>query len=1443
MKTKVLSIVLAVALVICGIPAVAATGNTASGQDGSGIVARFILNSDNFVEGHGNVISNPDGSWTLPHADARTINKLTMAVPSGTYYFKFWLYVERAGGVQPIEGERWFFMENGSPIGDIATMNGVGFPDKKWTPMIYKITVPQGAAMQRLEYSLKGPMPWMINNDTIVKIGPEVVVSTNATPDECVLDNVLSYSIGVTKAPYNKINSAGDKKSFSTYSHVSATGEKSTADQSYIRYDDKQPIVTFDTNNMYNMGNLAAGTYYFKANTKIGGVDTTKDTSLPAATIYRDGQAIASFPSADEYTVNEWKENVIKFVVPDNSNHSYTIVGPQNAASSFSIARNFTIGKTDVSPLSMLSIDYKVPVLLASLNKGGQINTGKYSYDRELGEITMKSEHAADRFVYNVAPIVNDDMNVNAGFVPRHSTIYIKYKAKVSRVATTDGEKNTPLLNIEKNEAYTKTSADILWSEFPVANEYVTIVEEFDTKDPKRDNRNNSISVQGRWLGTGQGVDVTVSEVVISTNDDPLPGTTPALETGVFWPVTQVLPTFASPSANVIAVNVEGGSWEDKVAIRTIQGIVNKTRPRITVWERGDGTEFGDFEKAQRIYSTELTGAVEGKNCNTVRGRLIYLIWKFRDELGGYNKFSNGNATVNMANTAAYWNNGVPLNQDQIDSINSAALIGTTLPELINFDISRFNTSTIQTAYSNFYDDYKNNFSSRGVMQISHAYDDGHTRPRDFVAATGVPAIWLDYGTSNQRAALAKYHDNVIENHAISDTHAPPVSLGFFPVEGPGVDQTSRKGMVCIPTDHYSNYTHFAGLSREIDPPTVPAKPELENKRYITVVRSDGDNICTMQGVIKGRMWDAQRRGELPMGFTMGAGILDASPQLLQYYYDSATPNDSFLSGPSGLGYVKGGNGGTFSQTILWPSSFVKPYAKWSNDYFERVGINSITFWENMNSDMRDTFVGNNVFPSLLGSFIQIRDGAAINIKADGSYYNSNDIPFKVFNADQQYQTNYDNFVSGLNAVPDSAPGMGTDATAMKNTFHAFQPVLPGYGESTCNMDNVYDAMHNVASNNRVFVRHDHFFMLMREKAQLSFNVALQHPVTASSYVEGFNPENVTDGSFGKTHGWLANSTSGHLTVDLGKKMNLERFVVKGGELAGYSSVSNPKNFKVMGSNDGVNFVDISAQVSNNTKHTYYGGFSIPTTGAANKYRFVRLVVDGTELARVQEFEVWGFNHTAENSIEALLYQRGTERYDAVAATLSNYTNGAAVTAAYNASTAIATTPNSYTQAQIDTATANLDGAIDALAIDVTELRAAVDSSKTFVQPEGKDVYYPAEWDAFVTARDFAKETLAVAEVRPLPIPLNITAGEISSAASDLTTAIAGLKSLKGDINLDEEVTAVDALLALKHAVGVSVLTEPKPLWAGDVNYVNVIDTESALKILRYVTGAVTKFE
>jgi|GEM_PF-2779667 F5/8 type C domain. len=1525
MKTKVISIVLAAALIFCGIPAAAAIGNTESGQDGNGIVARFVLNSDNFVGAHGNVISNPDGSWTLPHADAQTISGMFMSVPVGTYYFKFWLYVERANGVQPDENSRWFFMENGAPVGDVATVNGKVYPDGKWTPMIYKVTVPQTHALQRLGYNLKGPMPWMINNDTIIKIGPEVVVSTNATPDETVIDSVLSYSLGANKAPYNKINPAGGGKSYSTYSHVSATGTKNTTDQSYTRADDKQPIVTFDTNGMYNMGNLAAGTYYFKANTKIGGKDTTKDTSLPVATIYRDGEAVASFPSADEYTANVWKTNVIKFIVPDNSDHTYTISGPQNAASSFSIARNFTIGRTDESPLAMLSTDYKLPMVAASISRGGTINTGKYSYDRELAELTMKSADAADRFVYNVMPLVNDDMNVNAGYVPRNSKIWIKYKAKVSRLAATDAEKTTELLNIEKTEVGVKTSSAVQWNEFTVANQYVTICKEFTIGEA---NRGSAISVQGNWLGTGQGVDVTVSEVVISTNDDPLPDTTPALSTGIYWPVSQVLPTFAAPSANTIAVNVEDGLWEDKVAIRTIQGIVNKTRPRITVWERGDGTEFTDFEKAQRVYSTELTGTVEGKDCSNVRGRLIYLIWKFRDELDGYNKFSNNNATVNMANTAAYWNNGVPLNQSQIDAVNNAALIGTTLPELINFVQTKYEytgrggnalnpgNTNLGTSYSNFYDDYNHLFNPRGVVQLSHEYNDGHTRFRDFVAATGLACIWLDRETiyPAQGNALAKFTGQVKSTNAISTTHAPPVSLGFFPNEGNGVNFTSQEGLVCIPTDHYSNYTHFAGLSRDIDPPSVPAKPELENKRYITMVRSDGDNICTMQGVIKGRMWDQQRRGEYPIGYTMDPAMIDASPQLLQYYYDSATPNDAFVCGPSGLGYTKAIDGST-----LWPSGFAQPYAQWTNNYFERTGLNSITYWQRLSNDMRTNIVGNDIFPSILGIFIQTRDNSSST--SDGTYYENSSVPFKVFNSGQHYQTNLANLTTGLNAVQNSAPGTGTTDAVMKDTFHAFQPVLPGFGASDVGTTELYDAMRGVASDNREFVRPDHWWMLMREKRQLSYNVALQRPVSASSYVEGYNPERALDGSFGKTHGWLANSTSGHITVDLGKKMNLERFVVKGGELAGYASVSNPKNFKVTASNDGVNFVDISAQVSNNNAHTYYGDFTIGTTGVANKYRFVRLVVDGTEMARVQEFEVMGFNHTAQVSPEALLYQRGAERFGAL--TLSEYTNGSAVTAAYNASTAIAGDPSSYTQAQIDTAATNLQSAIDTLApaIDVTEIKVAINEFNLL--PDGLDEEYPAEWADVVSAKDAAKAALAVTEVRPLPLPFSMTQAEIDTVAADLAEAIQLLElaidvsalksaiaeadlivqpgdgkeiyfpgdlaaieaakltangvvvvaetrpladtidatstlvttattaltdamanlSIKGDINLDKKVDAVDALLALRHSVGVSVLTEAKPLWAGDVNYVSAVNIESSLKILRFVTGVINKFE
>ena len=70
--------------------------------------------------------------------------------------------------------------------------------------------------------------------------------------------------------------------------------------------------------------------------------------------------------------------------------------------------------------------------------------------------------------------------------------------------------------------------------------------------------------------------------------------------------------------------------------------------------------------------------------------------------------------------------------------------------------------------------------------------------------------------------------------------------------------------------------------------------PTAEAKVYLTLIESDGMGIGS---------WGRPGRGEIPYGWEANEEYFNVAPALLQYYYESATPNDHFIGSLSGPGY------------------------------------------------------------------------------------------------------------------------------------------------------------------------------------------------------------------------------------------------------------------------------------------------------------------------------------------------------------------------------------------------------------------------------------------------------------------------------------------------------------------------------------------------------------
>ncbi len=82
-----------------------------------------------------------------------------------------------------------------------------------------------------------------------------------------------------------------------------------------------------------------------------------------------------------------------------------------------------------------------------------------------------------------------------------------------------------------------------------------------------------------------------------------------------------------------------------------------------------------------------------------------------------------------------------------------------------------------------------------------------------------------------------------------------------------------------------------------------PARREVENTSYLAVLMADYDSTFPLYHFLPD-FWDDPVRGELPLNWGINPNLTDAYPDLIEYYYNTATPQDVFVADASAAGYV-----------------------------------------------------------------------------------------------------------------------------------------------------------------------------------------------------------------------------------------------------------------------------------------------------------------------------------------------------------------------------------------------------------------------------------------------------------------------------------------------------------------------------------------------------------
>lgn len=108
-----------------------------------------------------------------------------------------------------------------------------------------------------------------------------------------------------------------------------------------------------------------------------------------------------------------------------------------------------------------------------------------------------------------------------------------------------------------------------------------------------------------------------------------------------------------------------------------------------------------------------------------------------------------------------------------------------------------------------------------------------------------------------------------------------------------------------ISSDCYNQSLHSQFPRKPLHQKSGATQPvtEVKPKAYVCILMADYDSATPLYDTLPKNWYDAGR-GKTPMAWGVNPNLLDTYPDLIAYYYETATPNDTFTSDASCAGYV-----------------------------------------------------------------------------------------------------------------------------------------------------------------------------------------------------------------------------------------------------------------------------------------------------------------------------------------------------------------------------------------------------------------------------------------------------------------------------------------------------------------------------------------------------------
>lgn len=335
----------------------------------------------------------------------------------------------------------------------------------------------------------------------------------------------------------------------------------------------------------------------------------------------------------------------------------------------------------------------------------------------------------------------------------------------------------------------------------------------------------------------------------------------------------------------VVVVDVEGESRDRQLLATTLQGLLNRDEAR--VYLIGSGFSEAEIDRAW-MDRYVADGLVDIGATLTLPEALD----RFAAEIPGYVLADPDEPwTVDAASTIVSATAGVVATPE-----TEATVVALGVPLL---DDLRGRWADAASCYTDLVDTWRDRMPFAGVAMAS---TDKH-QIRDWCVQQGILQIDARPGEPEYPTVyglLDRYPAGTTMYGYIADNGLQ---------EATAMVALSGKSIVLVPSDTTNNLSFHSAVGADT-PRVVP--PRVETSGFscspddvnVVLAVSDGDNLRLPLGVYQSEgWWESPRRGELPMGFSMGPQVAVLMPAIWDHYARAADPRSELVS-MMGLGYT-----------------------------------------------------------------------------------------------------------------------------------------------------------------------------------------------------------------------------------------------------------------------------------------------------------------------------------------------------------------------------------------------------------------------------------------------------------------------------------------------------------------------------------------------------------